>query len=404
VQDCTTTKGCSGKQGCFNESWTECIDIFPDDNCPIGTCSQGLITEECYCGAEIFSSDYCCENNYQTTECIESCEENWSCSSWGICSNGSQTRTCSDLSSCGTTEFKPSESQSCGSCTTSATQNCTTIQGCTGTQTCSGSQWGECNDIPNDSCPVPLKEIIVEVKPQIIQHGQSFTLTTLTDEGTPLINTKTVYAGKTYYTNIQGQLILNAQKEFTSVTLTTTGYATKTVNLTIESIECGNNKCESPFEDYASCPLDCELKELVITTTTAETKIETILTVKVTDSQGNPLANVQVTYAGETKTTNTQGLTSFIETEGIQDITAKKTGYQTKTISYSSITCSEGEQRDCTISNCPGTKTCINGIWSSCIDIEDQCGKEDSSTTTVLAAIFVIGVILLIVTKTVAAK
>jgi hypothetical protein len=41
------------------------------------------------------------------------CEENWTCSDWGPCINGTQTRTCTDLNECNTTEDKPPESQSC---------------------------------------------------------------------------------------------------------------------------------------------------------------------------------------------------------------------------------------------------------------------------------------------------
>jgi len=44
-----------------------------------------------------------------------SCVENWVCSSWSICGNGLQSRTCSDSSNCGTTANKPTESQSCTS-------------------------------------------------------------------------------------------------------------------------------------------------------------------------------------------------------------------------------------------------------------------------------------------------
>ncbi|MBU2099847.1 dockerin type I repeat-containing protein [Candidatus Micrarchaeota archaeon] len=50
------------------------------------------------------------------------CVEDWSCSQWSECVNGSQTRTCIDSAECGTTEFKPAETQSCtdenSSCTT----------------------------------------------------------------------------------------------------------------------------------------------------------------------------------------------------------------------------------------------------------------------------------------------
>lgn len=41
------------------------------------------------------------------------CAENWQCSEWSKCENGIQTRTCTDLSQCGTTENKPSEEQQC---------------------------------------------------------------------------------------------------------------------------------------------------------------------------------------------------------------------------------------------------------------------------------------------------
>ena len=41
------------------------------------------------------------------------CQESWSCTAWSACSGGTQTRTCTDANSCGTTTSKPIESQSC---------------------------------------------------------------------------------------------------------------------------------------------------------------------------------------------------------------------------------------------------------------------------------------------------
>lgn len=43
------------------------------------------------------------------------CTENWNCTEWSSCSDSQQTRTCTDLKSCGTTHSKPTESQSCSS-------------------------------------------------------------------------------------------------------------------------------------------------------------------------------------------------------------------------------------------------------------------------------------------------
>lgn len=43
------------------------------------------------------------------------CIESWSCSTWSTCTNNTQTRTCTDANSCGTTVNRPALSQSCDS-------------------------------------------------------------------------------------------------------------------------------------------------------------------------------------------------------------------------------------------------------------------------------------------------
>jgi len=42
-----------------------------------------------------------------------SCTESWTCGAWSACSAGTQTRTCTDANSCGTTNTRPPLSQSC---------------------------------------------------------------------------------------------------------------------------------------------------------------------------------------------------------------------------------------------------------------------------------------------------
>ena len=57
-----------------------------------------------------------------------SCTPNWNCGSWSSCLNGQQTRTCTDLNSCGVSTNKPTESQTCTStCNTNADTNCDNI-------------------------------------------------------------------------------------------------------------------------------------------------------------------------------------------------------------------------------------------------------------------------------------
>ncbi|HEY4499385.1 MAG TPA: Ser-Thr-rich GPI-anchored membrane family protein [Candidatus Paceibacterota bacterium] len=46
------------------------------------------------------------------------CIPNWQCNSWNICSNGQQTRTCTDSNNCGVSTNKPTVTQSCSQTTT----------------------------------------------------------------------------------------------------------------------------------------------------------------------------------------------------------------------------------------------------------------------------------------------
>jgi PGF-pre-PGF domain-containing protein len=66
------------------------------------------------------NGDYICDTaynvgglNYDYLPLYTGCIESWSCTSWSTCSGSVQTRTCTDLNSCGITISKPTESQSC---------------------------------------------------------------------------------------------------------------------------------------------------------------------------------------------------------------------------------------------------------------------------------------------------
>ena len=367
VRDCTTDEGCTGSQVCdVTGNWDSiCYDNNPEDNCP-------------------------------------ACVEEWSCGSWNSCTNGNQTRNCTDLSECGTTEFKPSISQSCGTCSSGVTQACTTSQGCAGIQTCVNESWGSCADITGDGCPTTtnLKELILTVEPQPLKDLQDFTVTVKTKAGASLNNVKINYALKNYYTNTEGKAKLKTQKEYITLTASKTGYRNKIIELNITTPYCGNTKCEQPEENQTTCPQDCTpaIKELQITTSVSNNEV----TVKITNLQEQPLENAEVMYGNETKNTGIEGTVIFTELSGTQTITAKKTGYQTKSIIYASVKCITGETRACTTSDsCSGTQTCTNGNWNSCIDNPtDQCPTQTNQTITpILAAILIIGIIIFVITK-----
>jgi hypothetical protein len=53
-------------------------------------------------------------NEIGVKEVSGTCTESWSCTGWGDCVDGNQTRTCNDANNCGTTVSKPEETQDCG--------------------------------------------------------------------------------------------------------------------------------------------------------------------------------------------------------------------------------------------------------------------------------------------------
>ncbi|MFH1663380.1 MAG: hypothetical protein ABH986_00970, partial [archaeon] len=366
IQSCTTTStGCSGTQTCSNNLWGSCADI-PNDNCP--------------------------------------CVENWNCGTWNSCSDGIQNRACSDNNDCNTTASMPSLSQSCGECINTTTRNCSTNSGCPGTQTCSNNLWNSCADIANDNCPaivIPVteKEFSAIVDPIKVRDKEIFTVTVLGDNSYPLQNARITYAGKTYYSNQSGKVTMETQKEFNSITITKTDYKKQTINLDIITTECGNNECETPYENSTNCQTDCKtvLNELTITTSKEG---KAIIIIKVTDSIGNPVAGVKVSYGEEIKTTDYDGITSFNEIKEKTSITARKDSYQIKTISYAPIECLEGETKECNASaNCKGIQSCDNNSWGTCIAEDSQCTEGTGTTTITLAIILVIGIIVLVITK-----
>lgn len=101
-------------RGCFVGGWSS---ISPSIN---GTIDRLSIYNRELSANEV-SSIYSLTNS-------AACTENWTCSSWGSCSNNQQTRTCTDNNNCGTTINKPITTQNCVS-SVSSQQNCTDYEG-----------------------------------------------------------------------------------------------------------------------------------------------------------------------------------------------------------------------------------------------------------------------------------
>lgn len=72
--------------------------------------SVNQIIYQAYVGGDHYANVNLSYNNLNIEE---GCTEDWSCTNWSSCTSNQKTRTCTDSNSCGTTENKPAESQSC---------------------------------------------------------------------------------------------------------------------------------------------------------------------------------------------------------------------------------------------------------------------------------------------------
>jgi len=99
--------GCSndcsvvGEKRCSGSKVEECGDYDSDD------CLEWGVIEDCKDRGEAYE----CSSG----ACIlqQECKENWTCSEWGKCEAGMQTRNCWDENNCGTFFSKPPETQTC---------------------------------------------------------------------------------------------------------------------------------------------------------------------------------------------------------------------------------------------------------------------------------------------------
>src|SRR3989339_540992 len=136
--------GCTENWSCNN--WSTCANNSQSRTC----------TDSNTCGTTI--------NKPATNQScsVQTCTENWSCNNWSTCANNSQSRTCTDSNTCGTTINKPATNQSC------SVQTCTENWNCNVWSTCANnSQSRTCTDsntcgttinkpATNQSCTTPV--------------------------------------------------------------------------------------------------------------------------------------------------------------------------------------------------------------------------------------------------------
>lgn len=126
VRPCPDGVKVSCKNMCINNSCTSCEPDCSEHQLPVCGLTQDdcgeceiLDTETCKCAriTACVPNDNCCPEGCNYTgdnDCeVPECNESWECGNWSECMNGTQSRTCTDLNSCGTEELKPNETQEC---------------------------------------------------------------------------------------------------------------------------------------------------------------------------------------------------------------------------------------------------------------------------------------------------
>ncbi len=181
-QSCSTPNGCQGIRTCANGQFGTCktiqnycdadcdgTDECTDQECAACSCT-GQSTQNCRtpdgcqgtrtCANGVYGSceaqqNYCdtnCDGSKECTneECPEcGCIENWVCTSYGTCSGGLQTRTCSDENNCSTEDNMPATSKTCSSGSSGggggggSSSKTTTITRCIESWVC--TEWSGCS-------------------------------------------------------------------------------------------------------------------------------------------------------------------------------------------------------------------------------------------------------------------
>jgi len=98
-----------------------CVDDFVTKEYINYTClSAGTTNSSCLVTNTTVELDFCDSSLNQfcvdgNSQCLDNltCINNWQCTAWNSCSDGTQTRSCTDSNSCVTVTSKPSESQVC---------------------------------------------------------------------------------------------------------------------------------------------------------------------------------------------------------------------------------------------------------------------------------------------------
>jgi hypothetical protein len=92
------------------------------------------VVEGPYCGDDICGTNETCSScSLDCGRCSErgvsttstECENEWYCTDWGKCTNGYQTRVCTDINNCDSSTNKPDESRKCEIVTSSVAPSCT---------------------------------------------------------------------------------------------------------------------------------------------------------------------------------------------------------------------------------------------------------------------------------------
>ena len=145
AQTCIPRWSCTVWSACSNDVQTRTCDDLND----CGTIRRPVEQQECQAGPEIIPDIAPTGGDLSGTVPVSgpaggTCTPRWYCTEWSVCSNGTQTRTCSDANACGSFAGIPLQSASCAT----PTPSCSPSWSCTAWSACTnGTQGRTCTDL-----------------------------------------------------------------------------------------------------------------------------------------------------------------------------------------------------------------------------------------------------------------
>jgi hypothetical protein len=334
---CTSNSDCNAGQQCINAG--QC-----DANCQNTECSQGAITNACYCQGQARTTGYCCSDSYQTTPCTQ-CIEDSQCSAGqkccdGVCitpaclsntqcnDNNSETvDSCENPASC--ESYCKNEPLTCGGIVciagqiccneTCRTPACTKTSDCDDSDACTrdgcttaGTCTAQCSNTAIPKCGWKKMSWTI---PSCFPIAALFTVTVKDETGTALEGVEITYGTQKMFTNTEGKVEMLGEKAKYVINAAKEGHYPLTAR------KLASTTCKPIYTTTGTTPTPAAKGKIKIEV--LETPyINKQFAIKITDNNNQAVQGATIAYSQQTAETNEQGQATLTAEKSKYIITA----------------------------------------------------------------------------------